>query len=531
MSKSKVPKESKILQVAQYVEDGNLSQTKIARSLHVSRNLVSVVARKMAENGWTASDIQAMTEEQRKEVFRRDDQPVQPSEKKESVYVEPDYDYLCKELLKPGVTKKLLHEEYVEECKRAHLVPLQLTQFKLHLNEHLKKKAFSEIMYHKPGEETEVDWTGDPAYWTDPDTGEKVKGWLFVGVLPFSGYGYAEVFPDMKLPNWIKAHVHMYEYFGGTTRVLVCDNLKTGVIEHPVTGDVILQKDYEAFANYYGMIIEPARVRRPNDKPTAENLVGKLETYILAKLRNFHCFSVEEYNIEARKKLDEFNAMNFQKKEGSRLSTYEEYEKKEMIHLPAVPYEYFQKKLGKVQSNCCVAYQKNYYSVPYQYIGETVVLRIYSDRIEFYSGDEKLCSHRLVPGNKIGCYVIDDNHLPPYSSNYGDWNSKRFLRWAKEFGPYTYEVIDRLFSRGGAEQKYYNSARSLLKLADQYTPARVEKACQLALKHLKRPVYRDIKAILYAGQDLKEHSSSESFPNQPKEEKSYVRGAEYYAKK
>lgn len=347
MSKSKVPKESSILKIARYIEDGRLSQNQIVATLHVSKNLVSIVSKKMRENGWTAADVEVMSEEQRKKVFRREDQKTPPIEKKESIYARPDYEVLCKELLKPGVTQALLHEEYVEECARAGLVPLQLTQFKVHLRETLQRKEFSEIMHHRPGEESEVDWTGDPARWIDPDTGETVKGWLFVGVLPFSGYGYAEVFPDMKLPNWIMAHVHMYDYFGGTTRVLVCDNLKTGVIEHPATGDIVLQKDYEAFANYYGIIIEPARVRTPNDKPSAENLVGKLEMFILAKLRNFQCFSIQEYNAEVRNLLDQFNAKPFQKKEGSRLSAYEEYERKEMIKLPAVPYEYFEKSLPR----------------------------------------------------------------------------------------------------------------------------------------------------------------------------------------
>lgn len=96
--------------------------------------------------------------------------------------------------------------------------------------------------------------------------------------------------------------------------MLICENLKTGVIKHPVTGDVILQTDYEAFANYYGMIVEPARVKKPNDKGTVENLVGNLESYILAKLRNFQCFSIEEYNAEVRKYLDKFNAKLFPKK-------------------------------------------------------------------------------------------------------------------------------------------------------------------------------------------------------------------------
>lgn len=531
MKKKKKDKYSKILLIAQYIEKGRLSQKMIAETVHVSKNLVSTVSNVMRDKAWTAEDVSVLSEEEIEQVFKRSDAPTQTS-KKESVYAEPDYDFYCTEFLKRGVTRALLHEEYVESCYRAGLIPLQLTQFKVHLNEHLRKKPFSEIINHQPGAETEVDWTGDKAYWTDPDTGEICSAWLFVGVLPFSGLGYAEVFPDMKLPNWIAAHVHMFEYFGGTTHTLICDNLKTGVIKHPVNGDVILQKDYEAFANYYGMAIVPARVRTPTDKPSAENLVGKLETHILARLRNIQCFSIEEYNIAVRKALDRFNEKPFQKKEGNRRSVFEDYERTEMIPLPATQYEYFQKKNAKVQSNCCISHGKNYYSVPYKYIGETVTLRVYNDRLDVYAGYEKLCTHKLIHG-KIGMYSIDNSHLPPYSANYGDWNSSRFKNWARNIGPYTYEVIDRLFSTGVSEQRYYNTARSILKLADQYPRARVEQACQLALKQFKRPVYRNIKAILYNGQDYTTipYEYNEDIDQKPKEEKSYVRGAEYYAEK
>lgn len=230
--KSKEPRDSKILSIARYVESGQLSQNRIAEILQVSKNKVSAISRVMASENITVKDIEKMSEEERRSVFRRKDLDP-PVENRKTIYTQPDYERLCKELLKPGVTKALLHEEYVEECRRSGTIPLQLTQFKVHLNEHLARKPFSEIIFHKPGEEIEVDWTGDPATWFDPDTGEQQKAWMFVGVLPFSGYGYAEVFPDMKLPNWISAHVHMFEYFGGAADVLVCDNLKTGVIKHP----------------------------------------------------------------------------------------------------------------------------------------------------------------------------------------------------------------------------------------------------------------------------------------------------------
>ena len=65
----------------------------------------------------------------------------------------------------------------------------------------------------KPGEQVEVDWAGDPAMIIDPDTGEIIKAYIFVGVMTYSQYAYVEAFLDMKQRAWINAHVHMYEFF------------------------------------------------------------------------------------------------------------------------------------------------------------------------------------------------------------------------------------------------------------------------------------------------------------------------------
>ena len=76
-----------------------------------------------------------------------------------------------------------------------------------------------------PGEQIEVDWAGDPAQIIDSDTGEITLAYLFVGVLSYSQYPYVEALIDEKQNSWIKAHVHMYQYFWGVSRILVPDNL------------------------------------------------------------------------------------------------------------------------------------------------------------------------------------------------------------------------------------------------------------------------------------------------------------------
>ena len=70
---------------------------------------------------------------------------------------------------------------------------------------------------------------GDAMSFADPVSGEAIDAWLFVAAFSFSAYVYVEAFTDMRLPAWIDAHVHTFEAFGGAGRLLVPDNLRTGV--------------------------------------------------------------------------------------------------------------------------------------------------------------------------------------------------------------------------------------------------------------------------------------------------------------
>jgi hypothetical protein len=80
-------------------------------------------------------------------------------------------------------------------------------------------------------------------------------------------------------------------------------------------------------ASHYNTIVMPARVRSLKDKPSVEGSVGDISTWIIAALRNTHCFSIEELNEEVRKKLVEYNHRPFTRKKGCRFSAFEEEEK------------------------------------------------------------------------------------------------------------------------------------------------------------------------------------------------------------
>jgi hypothetical protein len=179
-------------------------------------------------------------------------------------------------------------------------------------------------------------------------------------------------------------------------------------------------------------------VATPKDKPLAEATVRFVEDHIVKKLRHSQCFSVAEYNQLAWQELNKLNNRPFEKKEGTRNSCFDKYEKAELKPLPSVPYQFFQKQAAIVQKNCCIAYGKNYYSVPYKKVkvGMELSLHIYSDTIEIWNkrSTEKLCEHELVSKGHSYVYVIKSEHMPPKSYRFGDWSSDRFKREAREIG-------------------------------------------------------------------------------------------------
>lgn len=167
----------------------------------------------------------------------------------------------------------------------------------------------------------------------------------------------------MKEASWIAAHVHMMEYYGGSARILVSDNLKTGIISNRKHEDPIANKVYQELADYYSMALLPTRVLAPKDKAAVEGSVGQLTTHIIGKLRNSQFFNISEVNAAVWKLLKDFNAAPFQKKEGSRYSVFLAEELPFLQALPRFPYEYAEWRKSTVQMNYHITVDHQNYSV------------------------------------------------------------------------------------------------------------------------------------------------------------------------
>ena len=390
----------------------------------------------------------------------------------------PDYDYIRKELLRNGVNKKLLWTEYLEECRQSGEDPLMYSQFCYHIQQNEQQRRATMHVPRHPGEQIEVDWAGDPAHIIDPDTGEIIDAWLFVGVMSYSMYPFVEAFINEKQQAWITAHVHMYEYFGGVTRILVPDNTKTAVI-HNGWYTQELNTVYHEMAEHYNTAIIPARIKAPKDKPNAEGSVGIISTWITAALRK----------------------------------------------LPTTPYELAEWKSATVQFNYHISIGGMLYSVPYEFIKRKVDVRITDSVVEIFYNHNRIASHRRLYGRK-GQYSTVTEHMPEDHQKYLEWNGDRFRKWAQKIGSNTYKVVDAILTSQRVEQQSYRSCMGLLKLANKYSDQRLEAACKKALTYTASPSYKSVKNILAAGKDKDGISdpNNETHPNPH----AITRGADYY---
>lgn len=208
---------------------------------------------------------------------------------------------------------------------------------------------------------------------------------------------------------------------------------------------------------------------------------------------------------------------------------FEDTEKQYLRQLPITPFEPVEWDYNhKIYPDCHIIYEKNHYSCPYQYLGNTADLRISKSLVEIYCNDERIASHVRFPAYMSNRWSTHEEDLPENFSQ-AEWNKERYLNEAEAIGCATHEVVKRIFSSYTLEERGFNPSKSVLKLARSYNKQRCENACELALKSYHSPRYRHLKSIISSNEDIV-YAENRDAGEKAKKSKTagYVRGAEYY---
>ncbi len=363
-----------------------------------------------------------------------------------------------------------------------------------------------------PGQEAQIDY-GYLGQWTDPASGKRRRVWAFVMVLSCSRHLFVRPVVAMPLAAWVEAHVAALEFFGGAPRRLVTDNLKASVID-PDLYDPKLNRTYAELASHYGTLIDPARARKPKDKPRVERPIPYVRDSFFAgrdfaSLRAMQDAAVAwSLHIAGRRSCRPLGG-------AQPLVVFQATERPVLLPLPAQPYELAAWSHPKVHADIHITVEGALYSVPWRYVGRRVDARATSRLVEVFCDGELVKTHvRARKGGKR----TDWGDFPPEKVAFLERTPAWCRSRAAEAGPHVGRLVGELLS--GNALHHLRAAQGVLRLAERYSPERLDAACRRALA-VGDPSYRTVKGILAAGT---EHAPLAIQPQLPMQIPALLRG-------
>ncbi len=340
-----------------------------------------------------------------------------------------------------------------------------------------------------PGEEAQIDY-GYLGSWIDPVGGRTRRIWAFVMVLAFSRLMFVRPVLRMDQHAWTEAHVAAFEFFGGVPRRLVPDNLRTGV-DKPDLYDPKINRSYAELANHYGTLVDPARARKPKDKPRVERPMP----YIRDSLwRGRQFASVVQMQAEAITWCREVAGQRSCRplSGAAPVAVFAAAEADALAPLPVKPFVLATWSKGAVGPDIHVKAGHTLYSVPWRHIGHRVDIRSTAAMVQIFDDGQLIATHPFKASGKR----TDIAHYPPeriaFHMRTPTWCRQR----ATEIGQACVAVIGELLAVNALFR--LRAAQGVLGLANKYGADRLELACAKAIA-AGDPTYRTIKGVLAAG--------------------------------
>lgn len=448
---------------------------RIGAILGMSKNTVKAYLRKTQE--LALSDDQLMATEN--PVLADQLKPVSTHEKENYKAFMQRAEYYVQELSnrkRTHVTRMILWEEDFN----AGLVHLKYSRFCYHLKRYMKSKHPSMVMIHRPGEKMFVDFAGDKLHYVDQSAGKSIPVEVLLLTLGYSNYTLAVAIPSQKNEDLIEGLVILISRLGAITAAIVPDNLKSAVTT-PDRYEAVINEKFLDMANYYGVVVLPARPIKPKDKAKVETHVNVLYQQVYARLRHMTFYSLEELNRALREKVDLLNNAVMQDYGVSRIMLLERDERATLKPLPAHPYSLVQQSKPTVGQNGHVKVTSigKYLSVPYRLIGQKVTVLVSNGIVRIYHERQCVATHAITRGE---LYISQADHLSSVHKEYLSSQSPDSLRLkARAIGPEVEALISAVLSRGLFPEQMYKTCQGILALHLKCEPERFRKCCQLAV--------------------------------------------------
>jgi transposase len=330
----------------------------------------------------------------------------------------------------------------------------------------------------------------------DPQQKIMRKAYVFVMVLGYSRHQFCAISFDQKVNTWLRLHIAAFNFFGGVPTVLVPDNLKSAVVRaaFSVSEPSVLNRSYRELARHYGFKIDPTPAYSPEKK-------GKVESAVKYVKNNFFKPMMELDAGILSKQLDKWVLETA----GTRihgtthqqpLLVFEQQERDCLLPLPIRRFELVVWKEAKVHRDTHIGFDKALYSVPWQWVGKTVLVRATAHSVQIYGDNERIATHGKVSPGKRSTH---EEHLPPHRRDLRHRSRGYWVERANTIDPSVGQYIQEVFQSDDVLEQL-RSVQCIVSYLETFPKHRAIAACERA-SFFGNYSYRSIKSILKKGLD------------------------------
>ena len=333
------------------------------------------------------------------------------------------------------------------------------------------------------GEESQVDYGEGPMV-RHPQTGKYRRTRLFVLTLAHSRKAVRLLVWQSSAQTWAELHERAFRRLGGTTRTVVLDNLKEGVLT-PDIYEPTLNPLYRDMLAHYGVVGLPCRVRDPDRKGKVESGIGHTQNTPLHGLRFETLEQAQAYLDRWEVHWADTRIHGTTKRQVAAMCAEE---RPALQPLPLEPFRYYRFGARTVHLDGCVEVEAAYYSTPPGWIGHRVQVQ-WTDlhvRLLHPKTGQLLREHVRAPR---GHHRIADTDRPARTPA----STVALLTRARHAGAHLHAVCASIHDHEGAAG--VRRILGVLSLAKRYGPAVADDAAKAALE-LQVPTYHFLRRYL-----------------------------------
>jgi transposase len=250
----------------------------------------------------------------------------------------------------------------------------------------VRKPAYLMLEF-APGECAQVDW-GSFGSVAVGSTRRRLS--FFVMVLCYSRMMYVEFTLSEGMEQFLSCHRHAFEFFEGVVAKVVIDNLKVGVLRHPLGQKALFHPRYLDLAAHYGFEPVACNVRKANEKGRVENGVGYVKKNFLSGLQIPSFAALHPAAIQWRDTVANIRLHGETHRKPIDLFAQE---KPRLRPLSAMPYDCGVVRPISANGCCHVLVDTNRYSVPHPYASQKLTLKLYPEQLLLFHQQKLIATH------------------------------------------------------------------------------------------------------------------------------------------